>query len=140
MTNQEKFNKAQGRVQCILNEKCCELSDLMLKKFSLVNSLDSIEYQAMNKKANNEINEYKALMAQKEEGEKCLATLIDEIGVLGVFINALRIGIVKIKEGVVPFEVDPDIDLEIDDNDEISRGERATYNNKVSKPRKRFGR
>lgn len=101
MTNEEKNKKANESLSCILNGKTRELSELIFRKISLVDSIESIDFRAINKKNENKIYEYEALLTQKEEAERQLELLIDDIVVQDLIINALRIGIEKINKNSI---------------------------------------
>lgn len=101
MTNEEKNKKANESLSCILNGKTRELSELIFRKISLVDSIESIDFRAINKKNENKIYEYEALLTQKEEAERQLELLIDDIVVQDLIINALRVGIEKINKNSI---------------------------------------
>lgn len=129
MTNQEKLDKAQDRVECLLDEKHRKLSELTLQKIGLVDSIDRMEYRLTNLAFGGGTDRREDLISKKNEAERCLDALIDEISVLALIINAITIGIEMIKEGEVGFEIDYNVSNSSNDTEE--------YSNKVSSTNKR---
>lgn len=118
MDKSEALDKAKARLQADLDGMTRELSDLIRSKISLVDSIDSIAFRALNKLNDNAINEYQELIFKKDEAEIQLAVLLDEISILGIAVNAMMIGIKQIEDGAV--------------SDLINDVQSEAYSNKVS--------